>query len=608
VTKHLAWKKGVCNILFIILCSAILANAFPPIIRGIDGNVKVKVDPPETIIGVEGQPIPSDPFTIKIVVTDVTKLASWQIMLLFNSSLVKCIDAFYPPDHVFADKKFVSLPPGINNDKGYIQYGCSILGDPEKENFNGTGTLCEIKFVPTREKNGTCDLTFVEGDTILQYFKLGYGWYDIPFTPEKGSVVVKGYVPQLEPSTISIEVDKTSVIIWETVTISGEISPSKPNVDVTITREEYTDPYSPPIVTSYSNKTDANSRYIYRWKANTLGTFKFTASWDGDATHQGSKSTTITVIVSSIDTTLYIGASKFSETAKLADFYTKDIVFGSWEKELVVPYRYTLYVFVSNITDLYAWRIKLYITNATVANCTAGSIWIPENHVFAGKNYVNTTASVERSNGGLYITFGANQTSPAPGYSVSGFNVGILCAINFTGITNATAEVHWIREATFLKDSSENDILFKFEVDPSTLTLAGKRVRFLKASTISLYVSAETVKVGSDVTISGDISPSRPHVNVTITFNGTNHVVVQTDENSHYTYVWHTSETGVYELKASWAGDNETEGASSDPRTVTVKSQLGEDYTLYIIIVVVVVLVIIGVVVYFKKFRKPKVT
>lgn len=95
-------------------------------------------------------------------------------------------------------------------------------------------------------------------------------------------------------------------------------------------------------------------------------------------------------------------------------------------------------------------------------------------------------------------------------------------------------------------------------------------------STITINVNPVTVTVGSNITISGDISPAIAGVNVTIHYrpvNGTWAVLieVQTDTDGHYTCVWKTLEVGTFELKSSWMGNELYEGAESAIKTVTVE-------------------------------------
>jgi len=104
----------------------------------------------------------------------------------------------------------------------------------------------------------------------------------------------------------------------------------------------------------------------------------------------------------------------------------------------------------------------------------------------------------------------------------------------------------------------------------------------LYRSSLTLNIYPTTVPVGSNVTINGTLTPTRIDVNMTISYRlsaGTwaTLATVQTDSNSNYTYLWKTTYVSTYEIKATWAGDEETWQAESDIKTVNVQG-----YTIYI--------------------------
>jgi parallel beta-helix repeat protein len=96
-----------------------------------------------------------------------------------------------------------------------------------------------------------------------------------------------------------------------------------------------------------------------------------------------------------------------------------------------------------------------------------------------------------------------------------------------------------------------------------------------ESSTITVNVNSEDVIMGSDVTINGSITPTKPDVNVTISYrpssgNRNTLAIVKTDLNSQYNYTWKTTAEGIYEIQTSWAGDGGLSPARSDIKTVDV--------------------------------------
>lgn len=136
-------------------------------------------------------------------------------------------------------------------------------------------------------------------------------------------------------------------------------------------------------------------------------------------------------------------------------------------------------------------------------------------------------------------------------------------------------------------------------------------------STLSLVLSADTLTLGSNVTISGQISPVREGVTVTILYRvagGTWDTLapVVTDSNGYYTYVWTPSTVEMYNVKATWPGDIYTLSDESDSLTVIVEEApppppppIPLDSLLYVAAGIGVIFAL-GLAVYFLKFRKPK--
>jgi hypothetical protein len=116
--------------------------------------------------------------------------------------------------------------------------------------------------------------------------------------------------------------------------------------------------------------------------------------------------------------------------------------------------------------------------------------------------------------------------------------------------------------------SSLKDLMFKIEPIGAIPSL----------STISINAEPASVTVGSSVTISGTIAPIRPNVDVTIYQRPTGGTTwttlatVKTDSQGRYTYTWTTTETGTYDVKSSWAGDENTLPAQSEIKTVSISA------------------------------------
>jgi len=114
-------------------------------------------------------------------------------------------------------------------------------------------------------------------------------------------------------------------------------------------------------------------------------------------------------------------------------------------------------------------------------------------------------------------------------------------------------------DRTVTENATHTSFYFKYGPGTHTVQIT---TRFL-SSTISIALSPTVIALETNVTISGDIDPPRPAVNVTIlyrTSGGTWGTLVTrtTDSNSSYSYEWTPETTGTYEIKASWDGDSNT--------------------------------------------------
>jgi len=157
------------------------------------------------------------------------------------------------------------------------------------------------------------------------------------------------------------------------------------------------------------------------------------------------------------------------------------------------------------------------------------------------------------------------------------------------------------------------------ETDTKDNERVGEKVTIQKlSSTISISAYPETIIIGNSTTINGSVSPVRVEVNVTIhcKLSGENWNAlknVTTDAGGYYSYKWTPNTTGIYEVKASWEGDDKTLGNESGVKEVTVK-EVEEPPTdeepltaIYLYAgAIAAILVVAVVVIYILRVRKQK--
>ncbi len=99
------------------------------------------------------------------------------------------------------------------------------------------------------------------------------------------------------------------------------------------------------------------------------------------------------------------------------------------------------------------------------------------------------------------------------------------------------------------------------------------------SSTIAISTSPTTVPLGFNTTISGSISPARASVIVAIEYTRVEETAwmslanVSTSQNGQYSFDWMPTESGIYQIKASWKGDSITLSAESPELSVNVAIQ-----------------------------------
>jgi len=133
-------------------------------------------------------------FNVTIMVHNVTDLYTWQVEMFYNASVIKCVNAFYPTDHVFAGKTIVPVDPVIDNENnGSVLFGCSLMGSAPR--FNGTGKLCTFTFNGTEIGISTLHFSQPYGeDTFLMN-------YDLELIPAELTDGTANIIPELSTIT-----------------------------------------------------------------------------------------------------------------------------------------------------------------------------------------------------------------------------------------------------------------------------------------------------------------------------------------------------------------------------------------------------------------------
>ena len=207
-----------------------------------------------------------------------------------------------------------------------------------------------------------------------------------------------------------------------------------------------------------------------------------------------------------------------------------------------------------------------------------------------------------------YVKFGASLI----GFEDTFSGDGTLCRINFEAIWPGYSVFNFSKMDTYLLNGYGEDIPCH-TINGSITVLGLPAVR--ESSTISIKVEPTTVKTGSNVTISGRIQPVKVGVDVSIYYRvagGTwmELAIVKTSSLGEFSFIWTPTQTGTYEFKVSWPGDEMTEGAESEIVKLTVTEEKPTEKPppllnpLYIALAIIIVALIAAI--YYLKVKKAK--
>jgi len=123
-----------------VLVFAFLLLSFPVIMNSTFADATVmRVEPANIEDIAVGQS-----FTVNLTVANVPALFTWQIMLLYNSTMLNCTGAVYPTEGgIFTGHTIIPVSAVIDNNAGSVTFGASLSG---LDIVSGSGMMCQITF------------------------------------------------------------------------------------------------------------------------------------------------------------------------------------------------------------------------------------------------------------------------------------------------------------------------------------------------------------------------------------------------------------------------------------------------------------------------------
>jgi hypothetical protein len=444
--------------------------------------------------------------------------------------------------------------------------------------------------------------------------------------------------------TIDINPYNTTVTVGTPINISGRITASEPKIGVNVTiyhYQLYVNDSIPRAIGTVTTDTNGNYNLIWTAAKKTFAeneTYTFYAHWPGDETTSGSYSSsalwltiqkndsTITLTIDPEDVTIKAGsvitisgAITPTKTNAIVSIYYR-IVGEPWE---------ILGTSDTNSNGIYSYSwITAKKTLNSLDTLELKAIWPGD--VATKRAESNTSiVTVEKVPSTITVTIDTSTIAIGSNVTISGAITPTKTNINVTiyyreeGATEQSAlytktniesqyTYTWKppKNATFVLFASWKGDEDTFTNESETITL---RVNLAK-SWITIETDLEATTVGSNITISGTISPQKAGYEVFIYYrtkseNSSWDVLSSavTDSNGDYVYTWTTAELGIFELEARWPGDNLTEPAQSAIKTIKVETPFNiMTYAPYIIGGIVIIAAASSAIWFLKKRKSRK--
>jgi hypothetical protein len=339
---------------FIIIPSNLNVNA--------DGFPVIFIEAPETVDTSEIRV-----FNATVFLTgSIPNAFTYQVYVTVDDSILSIGHAWVPDGNnswIFYGKTTMTPEPVIEDNDENGEYEAVIIGSTLLLDYEGipvSGTkLLGIIELQIKSSPGAGLLHVNNADTYVLNSDLD----EVAIEKQDGQVNIAGYMPT-EPSQITIAVNPTTTFPGGNVTITGQIIPDKPNVDVTIKRYSETEKSWKEIGKVKTNQT---SKYKLIYSFSELDSYSLMASWIGDQTHLGNASGSVKVTVIKPNTKLEIRFADENQTC-----------IGGENVFLPPPVPTKFNATVNNATDLYEWKIKVYYDSSVLR---IDAIWLPADNI-----------------------------------------------------------------------------------------------------------------------------------------------------------------------------------------------------------------------------------
>ena len=635
--KSTSWmRKSILLTLLASVLTTALASVGPPTftINQTNPATTVYLDPPTingTAIGV------GNTVTVNLMIRDAHNVHHWQSGMIFNATALECLEFKEGEFLKRAGKKTFWAVGTINNTAGVIDaHGATILGT---ETESGNGQLAYLTFKV--KAHGVSDLHFRDAN-LWTLYHVGEVW--VPVEAPFNIIDVYTVVVNTTPHTVVTVSDSTgSTAAYHSgfynhafnatlKELSFKVSGPKPGFSNVTIPKTLLPPPEPPIewkVIIDGVLLSTGERIVTE---NTTHTFIYFTYSKGIHQVQITTRMSSTILMALSSDSIDLGSSVTISGNITAEDYTgrPNVTVTIQSRPVGAPGWNTA---GQNLTDqnsnyTYIW------TPETGGTHEVRTRWEGDSETLGGESEVLAliVLYVFEPVLNVYVVIETNSTVaelnsiPALDFSQTlkqiSFNVTSPYGTGYSNVTipkellNVTTLDKWKVRINGTLLSTGERIVTENTTHTFIYFTYSKGIRQVQittrmSSTILMALSSDSIDLGSSVTISGNITTgdniARSNVTVTVLYklSGENWttLTVETDQNGTYTYPWEPEKAGIYEVMASWEGDDITFGNESEVRTLTVK-EAGIPLEI-VAVAVVAIIVIAAIVVYFVKVRKP---
>jgi len=561
----------------------VLSALFVPLIPLADAQgALITVDPP-SITG----PLPGDQFGVDIYITEAVGVHAWEVELLFDKKVLH-VTEFIEGDFLMGGG-MTSFYPYIDNPTGYAS--CAATGDLDHFGVWGEGILATVIFEVMGGGNSLIDIynsTLFDRDKnpLLHMAEDGYFAGMAPYAKftYSPSPISDGYSPAANQTVTfdagdSYDPDGTIANYhWDW----GDGTTPEDTAS-TVIDHVFTQPNVAGYIVNLTVTDDDPMGYEGSYDSPVIVVIRDVAVTGLDVSPENLVRPDIMV---EINVTV-CNYGTFSEGYNVAAYYDDTLIDEVSEASLAsgqnrnstfdldtTGFAGGTYIIKANVTSVF-----LGDSNLTNNEFTSPLTIIAELPPVASFTWSPLEPLV-----GEVVTFTSTSTDP-DGTVVS-------WAWDFDGddVIDATTEIAaytYTTAGTYAVSLTVIDDDGLADTDTHSITIR----KF--SSSISITASPTTISIGESLVINGSITPARVGAEVTIWHRKIGELwsilaTATTNETSQYSYIWTPSDTGTYEVNASWLGDENTLAAESSivaievipPRILAIKLTGEHDYLL----------------------------